>query len=61
MSRRLSNSTLACRLTVYEKGGDNMTGYAGKIGNAGSQKVEAPFKATKSAKGKVQKGDLRDK
>ena len=36
-------------------------GYAGKIGNAGSQKVEAPFKATKSAKGKVQKGKLRDK
>ncbi len=38
-----------------------MTGYAGKIGNAGSQKVEAPFKHKKSAHGKVQKGNLRDK
>lgn len=36
-------------------------GYAGKIGNAGSQKVEAPFAAKKTAHGKVQKGDLRDK
>lgn len=36
-------------------------GYAGKIGNAGSQKVEAPFSAKKTAKGKVQKGNLRDK
>lgn len=36
-------------------------GYAGKIGNAGSQKVEAPFPAKKTAKGKTQKGDLRNK
>lgn len=29
--------------------------YAGKIGNAGSQKVEAPFSSAKKAKGKVVK------
>lgn len=32
------------------------TGYAGRIGNAGSQKVEAPFASAKKAKGKVAKG-----
>lgn len=35
-------------------------GYAGKIGNGGQQKVEAPFKANKSAKGTVKKGNLRN-
>lgn len=49
--------------SVYWKGGERMgnQGYAGKIGNAGSQKVEAPFGAKKTAKGAVHKGDLRDK
>ncbi|MGI5874034.1 MAG: hypothetical protein ACOX8R_05170 [Bacillota bacterium] len=28
-------------------------GYSGRIGNAGSQKVNAPFAAVKTAKGKV--------
>ena len=31
-------------------------GYAGKIGNGGQQKVEAPFKATKKSSGTVHKG-----
>lgn len=31
------------------------TGYSGKIGNSGSQKVEAPFASEKKAKGKVTK------
>lgn len=35
-------------------------GYKGKIGNAGSQKVEAPYKAETAVKGTVTKGtDLR--
>lgn len=35
-------------------------GYAGKIKNTGSQKVEAPFAAKTTAKGTVKKGtDLR--
>lgn len=33
--------------------------YAGKIGNAGSQVVDALFKSKATAKGKVIKGDLR--
>lgn len=36
-------------------------GYAGKIGNSGSQKVDAPFASKKPVSGKVHKGDLRDK
>lgn len=35
-------------------------GYAGRIGNAGSQKVEAPFAATSKAKGTVTKDKNRD-
>ncbi|HMM05256.1 MAG TPA: hypothetical protein PKD52_01065 [Clostridiales bacterium] len=31
-------------------------GYSGKIGNAGSQKVEAPFAPKATAKGTVKKG-----
>ena len=31
-------------------------GYSGRIGNAGSQKVEAPFKTGKKASGTVHKG-----
>lgn len=31
------------------------TTYAGKIGNSGSQKVEAPFASEKKAKGSVMK------
>lgn len=38
-----------------------MAGYEGKIKNSGSQKVEAPFSSKKTAHGKVQHGDLRDK
>ena len=35
-------------------------GYAGKIKNTGTQKVEAPFKTEQKSKGKVIKGrDLR--
>lgn len=35
-------------------------GYAGNIGNTGSQVVNAPFSSTKTAKGTVTKGeDLR--
>lgn len=35
-------------------------GYIGKIGNAGAQVVEAPYKSKKKAKSKVIKGnDLR--
>lgn len=34
-----------------------MSGYAGKIGNKGSQKVEAPFKQSSPKKGTVHKGD----
>lgn len=35
-------------------------GYAGKIGNSGTQKVEAPFKPeTKKGSSVVKKGDLR--
>lgn len=44
------------------KGGDKMKncGYAGKIKNTGSQKVEAPFASKTKAKGTVKKGtDLR--
>lgn len=43
------------------KGGDIMkNGYAGKIKNTGSQKVEAPFASKTKAKGTVKKGtDLR--
>lgn len=34
--------------------------YSGRIGNAGSQKVEAPFAQKSTAKGTVKKGeDLR--
>lgn len=45
------------------KGGGRMAnqGYAGKIGNSGSQKVDAPFAPKKPVSGKVHKGDLRDK
>jgi hypothetical protein len=50
------------------KGGEIMAekqktalGYSGKIGNAGSQKVEAPFAQKSTAKGTVKKGeDLRN-
>ena len=39
----------------------NPMGYAGRIGNAGSQKVEAPFAQKSAAKGTVKKGeDLRN-
>lgn len=34
-----------------------MSGYAGKIGNKGSQKVEAPLKQGTPKKGSVKKGD----
>ena len=45
----------------YLKGGEHMkNGYAGKIKNTGSQKVEAPFASKTKAKGTVKKGtDLR--
>lgn len=36
-------------------------GYSGKIGNAGSQKVEAPFAPKATAKGTVKKGKDLDK
>lgn len=39
------------------KGGDSMSGYAGKIGNKGSQQVNAPFKQGTPKKGSVHKGD----
>ena len=32
-------------------------GYSGRIGNAGSQKVEAPFAQKSTAKGTVKKGE----
>lgn len=36
------------------------SGYTGKIGNAGSQKVNAPYPGKSTAKGTVTKGaDLR--
>lgn len=35
-------------------------GYVGRIGNAGSQKVEAPFAAKTKAKGTVTKDKNRD-
>lgn len=39
---------------------DKKMGYAGKIGNAGAQMVEAPFQSKPKAKGKVIRGeDLR--
>ena len=42
------------------KGGESMSGYAGKIGNKGSQQVNAPFKQSTPKKGSVKKGeDLR--
>ena len=44
----------------FEKGGVSMAnqGYAGKIGNAGSQSVKAPFTSKKTAKGSVKKGGV---
>ncbi len=35
-------------------------GYSGRIGNAGSQKVEAPFAQKSTAKGTVKKGEDRN-
>ncbi len=48
------------RVLLCMKGGEIMAnqGYAGKIGNAGSQSVKAPFSSKKTAKGTVQKGGL---
>lgn len=36
-------------------------GYSGRIGNAGSQKVEAPFAPKATAKGTVKKGEDLEK